>query len=94
MTHGEHFVTERSHSGGSKTEPSPRAGAVRSYSHSNEGTQKGETALHPAVRDLMRSMAAVAMCIVLAHLLAGCGGGDPEPDVLLPTVSCTAGACK
>lgn len=43
MTHGQHFVTERSHLGGSKTEPSPRAGAVRPYSHSDEGTQKGET---------------------------------------------------
>lgn len=53
-----------------------------------------QPALHPAVRDLMRSLAAVALCIVLAHLLAGCGGGDPEPDVLLPTVSCTAGVCK
>ena len=28
-------------------------------------------ALHPAVRDLFRSMAAVALCIVAAHLLAG-----------------------
>lgn len=51
-------------------------------------------ALHPLLRDLFRTMALVATCILLAHLLAGCGGGDPEPDQLLPTVSCIAGACK
>lgn len=49
---------------------------------------------HPALRDLFRTLALVAACIVLAHLLAGCGGGDPEPDVLLPHISCTAGVCK
>ena len=45
-------------------------------------------ALHPLLRDLFRSMAVVAACIVLAHLLAGCGGGDPEPDVATPQVNC------
>jgi len=48
----------------------------------------------PALADFFRSIAIVALCILAAHLLAGCGGGDPEPDVLLPTVSCTAGVCK
>lgn len=43
---------------------------------------------NPIVRDLFRSMALVAACIVLAHLLAGCGGGDPEPDVATPQVNC------
>lgn len=45
---------------------------------------------YPALRDLMRSLAAVAACIALAHLLAGCGGGDPEPqpDQPTPQVNC------
>jgi hypothetical protein len=43
---------------------------------------------HPALRDLFRTLAMVAACIVLAHLLAGCGGGDPEPDVGTPQVNC------
>lgn len=47
-----------------------------------------QRALHPAVRSLMRSMAMVALCIVAAHLLAGCGGGDPEPEVGTPQVNC------
>jgi hypothetical protein len=42
---------------------------------------------NPIVRDLFRSMAVVAMCLLLAHLLAGCGG-DPEPDVATPQVNC------
>jgi hypothetical protein len=66
-----------------------------SYSHPRRVHPKGgDSTTHPVLLDLMRTLALVAMCIVLAHLLAGCGGGDPEPDVLLPTVSCTAGACK
>lgn len=56
-------------------------------------TTAQKPALHPLLRDLFRTLAA-GLCIVAAHLLAGCGGGDPEPDVLLPTVSCTAGVCK
>lgn len=80
------FVTERRQVGSSTTATPPHAGAVISYIHPEGGPQKGET--HPAVRDLFRSMAAVAACIVLAHLLAGCGGGDPEPDVPTPQVNC------
>ena len=47
-------------------------------------------ALHPLLRDLFRTLALVAACIVAAHLLAGCGGGDPEPDVATPSVNCAA----
>lgn len=42
MTHGEDFVTERRPPGASETFASPKAEAVRSYSHSDGGTQKGE----------------------------------------------------
>jgi hypothetical protein len=45
-------------------------------------------ALHPLLRDLFGTLAMVAACIVAAHLLAGCGGGDPEPDVQTPQVNC------
>lgn len=45
-------------------------------------------ALHPLLRDLFRTLALVALCIVAAHLLAGCGGGDPEPDTATPQVNC------
>jgi hypothetical protein len=48
---------------------------------------KPTPALHPLLRDLFRTLALVAACIVLAHLLAGCGG-DPEPDVATPQVNC------
>jgi hypothetical protein len=51
-------------------------------------------ALHPLLRDLLRTLALVVMCLLRAHLLAGCGGGDPGPDVPLPSVACSAGACK
>jgi hypothetical protein len=43
---------------------------------------------HPIVRDLFRSLAAVAICLLAVHLLAGCGGGDPLPDVATPQVNC------
>jgi uncharacterized membrane protein YqaE (UPF0057 family) len=46
------------------------------------------------MRDLIRALCTVILIVLAVHLLAGCGGGDPEPDVLLPTVSCTAGVCK
>jgi outer membrane murein-binding lipoprotein Lpp len=49
---------------------------------------------NPIVRDLFRTLALVAACIVAAHLLAGCGGGNPKPDVLTTNVSCMAGVCK
>jgi len=42
----------------------------------------------PALADFFRSIAMVALCILAAHLLAGCGGGDPEIDVATPSVNC------
>lgn len=50
--------------------------------------------MSPVLRDLLRGLVLVAVIICTVSLLAGCGGGDPEPDVLLPHVSCTAGVCK
>lgn len=51
-------------------------------------TTAQKPALHPLLRDLFRTLALVALCIVAAHLLAGCGGGDPEPDTATPQVNC------
>ena len=56
-------------------------------------TVNDKPAQRPLLRDLAHTLALVAACVVVAHLLAGCGGGDADPDVLLPSVSCTAGAC-
>ena len=47
-----------------------------------------------ALKHLMRGLLLLLAVVALVSLLAGCGGGDPEPDVLLPHVSCTAGVCK
>ena len=44
--------------------------------------------MHPFMLDLLRAMCAVALILLAAHLLAGCGGGDPEPDVDTPQVNC------
>lgn len=35
----------------------------------------------------------VTLAVLFAIGLVGCGGGDPEPDVLTPTTSCIAGRC-
>ena len=51
-------------------------------------TTAQKPALHPLLRGLFHSMAMVAACMLVAHLLAGCGGGDPEPDVNTPQVNC------
>jgi len=42
----------------------------------------------PIPRDLIRAMCAVFLIVLAVHLLAGCGGGDPEPDVQTPQVNC------
>ena len=46
------------------------------------------SALQPALRDLMRALALVVLCMLAVHLLAGCGAGDPEPDHPTPSVNC------
>lgn len=50
--------------------------------------------MNPMLKALLKGWAVVALIIAAVALLTGCGGGDPEPDQLLPTVSCTAGVCK
>lgn len=52
--------------------------------------------MNPIVRDIAKSLVAMAVCLVVISTLAsmsGCGGGDPDeptPDVLTPAVDCKA----
>ena len=64
MTHGEDFVTERRPPGASETTASPKAEAVRSYSHSDGGTQKGEA--WPRARTRHRHISAQHLKLALA----------------------------
>lgn len=45
----------------------------------------------------MKRFALAGVIVTLAALfvigLVGCGGGDSEPDVLTPSVSCVGGRC-
>lgn len=53
---------------------------------------------HFALAAGLRMLAVLGVAILAAHLLAGCGGGDPEdePDQPTPSVDCQAKpqACK
>ena len=37
-----------------------------------------------------RALVLLAPALLTLHLLAGCGGGDPEPDQPTPSVNCAA----
>lgn len=48
------------------------------------------------LRAYTRGLVLLAPVLLNLHLLAGCGGGDAEPDKPTPTVNCAAHpeACK
>jgi len=53
------------------------------------------TGQHPTVHHLLRAqmrlLAVIVATLAVVHLLAGCGGGDPdEPDQPAPGLNCNA----
>ena len=50
--------------------------------------------MNPAIRAMPRFGALLWLCLLAAHLLAGCGGGGDDPDVGTPRVDCRVEVCR